>query len=80
MRKDLLLKNYGIQRNVDIPSALLLVLVDHGMLKNSLIGSLGIIEELLGIGADDDLTGKLPVWVEEVLEQRIISHNVGKAR
>jgi len=56
------------------------MLVDHGMLKKSLIGSLGIIEELLVIGADDDLTGKFAAWVEEVLEQQIISHNIGKAR
>ena len=57
-----------------------MVLVYAGVLQNSLVRSLRVIEELLGVGADDHFAQQLPAWVEKVSEERIIPHDVGEAR
>ncbi len=76
MRKDLLLTKHWVNRNVDISQAFFLVLVYEWVVQDSLIESLWIVEEFLGVGANDNLAQQLSTWIEEVLEQGLIAHNL----
>lgn len=48
----------------------------EGMPRNSLIGSLRGIEELFGVGTYGNFAQQLSAWIEEVLEERIISYDI----
>ena len=52
------------------------MLVYEWVVQDSLIGSLGIVKEFLSVGANDDLAQQLSTWIEEVLEQGVIAHNL----